>query len=337
LLSSLLALVACGGGAKDATGKDGQSAGGEHALPPLPTDPLALVPSGASMVVSVDIARLRGTPLFDVLKRWAAQQSCGGTAPASWLVDRAERLVVAGFERGPNETEGPEMRSLLVVRAPAAPGDAVRLLAERATAEGQPAPTVQEAPRGRFAYAESNGIAAARLGDHMLAIGDAPALLAALEVADGKHTAWPTGDANAQDLFKQGWLTGHSAGLIGRISERGAKRMKRALSRVGAGAPPLDQGALTLSLDVSDGLRADAKVGLPDEASAQRAVGELKNSFGQLELILRLTGLPPALANPEIRANGKDLDLSLTLSAGDVRILLERLDSFAPPGEPRCT
>ncbi|HMI92102.1 MAG TPA: hypothetical protein VK509_12090, partial [Polyangiales bacterium] len=60
-------------------------------------------------------------------------------------------------------------------------------------------------------------------------------------------------------------------------------------------------------------------------------------SFGQLELILRLTGLPLALANPEIRVEGENLRLSLTLSADDVRILLERLDTFAPPGEPRCT
>jgi hypothetical protein len=328
--------MACGG-AKDASTKDGESAGGERALPALPADPVALVPSGASMVVSVDVANLRGTPLFGVLTRWAAQQSCGGTAPASWLIDRAERLVVAGFERAPGDTQGPEMRSLLLVRAPAAPGDAARLIVERAKVQGQPEPAVQETTRGRFGYAEANGIAAARLGDHLLAIGDAPVLAAALDVADGKQAAWPGGDAAAQELLQKGWLSGHSVGLIGRVSEQGAKRMKRALSKVGAGSTPLDQGALTLSLDVSDGLRANGQVGLPDAASAERAVGELKNSFGQLELILRLTGLPPALANPDIRAQGKNLELSLTLSAGDVRILLERLDSVAPPGEPRCT
>jgi len=337
LLTGLAALGVWGCDSKEASAKDGQSAGGERPVPPLPDDPVALVPAGASMIVSVEIASLRGTPLFDVLKRWAAQQSCGGTPPASWLVDRAERVVVAGFERAPDDKEGPELRSLLVVRAPAAAGDAARLLVERAKVQGQPEPVVQETTRGRFGYAEANGIAAARLGDHLLAIGDAPVLASALDVADGKQPAWPNGDAAAATLLKNGWLTGHSVGLIGRVSERGAKRMTRALSKMGAGSTPLDQGALTLSLDVSDGLRADAQVGLPDAASAERAAGELKNSFGQLELILRLTGLPLALANPDIRTEGEHLKLSLTLSADDVRILLERLDSFAPPGEPRCT
>ncbi|HMI92165.1 MAG TPA: hypothetical protein VK509_12405, partial [Polyangiales bacterium] len=326
VLACFAALVAAGCSSNEASAKDGKSAGGELALPALPDDPVALVPAGASMVVTVELASLRGTPLFDVLKRWAAQQSCGGVTPGSWLVDRAERIVVAGFERAPADKEGPEMRSLLIVRAPASAGDAARLLAERAKVQGQPEPVVQETTRGRFAYAEANGIAAARLGDHLLAIGDAPVLAAALDVADGKQPAWPNGDPASAQLLEKGWLTGHSAGLIGRISERGAKRMKRALSKVGAGSTPLDQGALTFSLDVSDGLRANAQVGLPDPASADRAAGDLKNSFGQLDLILRLTGLPSALANPEIHTEGKDLKLSLTLSADDVRILLERLD-----------
>jgi hypothetical protein len=337
LLLTLLAPLSGCGDSKEASARDGQSSGGEQALPPLPSEPVALVPAGASMVVSVEVASLRGTPLFDVLTRYAAQQSCGGAAPAGWLIDRAERMVVAGFERAPEDTVGPEMRSLLIVRAPAAAGDAARLIVERAKVQGQPEPAVQETPRGRFFYAEHDGIAAARLGDHLLAIGDAPALAAALDVADGKQRAWPNGDAAAQDLLQKGWLSGHSAGLIGRISERGAKRMKRALSRVGAGSAPLDQGALTLSLDVTDGLRANAQIGLPDAASAERATGELTNSFGQLDLILRLTGLPTALAHPEISTEGKNLKLSLTLSAGDVRILLDRMDSFAPPGQPRCT
>ena len=328
-------LAACSGDAKEA-GKDGASSGGERALPALPSDPLALVPAGADMVVTVDIASLRGTPLFPVLSRYAAQQSCGGTAPAGWLVERAERMVVAGFERPAGETQGPEMRSLLIVRAPAAPGDAARLLAERSKVEGEPAPTVQETARGRFGYAEANGIAAARLGDHLLAIGDAPVLQAMLDVADGKQQAWPQGDTNAQALQAQGWLSGHSVGLIGHVSEQGAKRMKRALKKLGS-APPLDNAALTLALDVGDGVRADAQAGLPDAASAENAANDLRSSFGQLELLVRLTGLPVALATPQIRTEGANLRVSLALSADDVRILLERLDTIAPPGEPRCT
>ena len=86
-LGVLATLGACS--SKETSAQDGKSAGGEHALPAIPDDPVALVPAGASMVVNVDVAKLRGTPLFAVLTRYAAQQSCGGTAPASWLVDRA--------------------------------------------------------------------------------------------------------------------------------------------------------------------------------------------------------------------------------------------------------
>jgi hypothetical protein len=227
----------------------------------------------------------------------------------------------------------------LIVRAPAAAGDAAKLLAERAKVAGGPAPAVPETTRGRFTYAVDGPIAAARLGDHLLAIGDVDVLDAALDVADGKKPAWPDGDANAFALKGEGWLTGHTAGMIGRVSEKGARRMKRALDKLGAGsaAAPLDQGALTLSLDMTDKLRADAQAGLPDAASAERAANELRDQLGQLGLLLRLTGLPIALASPDIRAEGKNLRLTLTLSADDVRTVLERLDSVAPPGNARCT
>jgi hypothetical protein len=338
LMLAIVFAAACGGREKSAAPGNAETAGGEQAVPALPDDPVALVPAGASIVVNVDVAALRGTPLFAVLTRWAAQQSCGNT-PASWLVDRAERLIVAGFERAPGDTQGPDLRSLLIVRAPAAAGDAAKLLAERAKVAGAPAPAVQETARGRFAYAQDGPVAAARLGDHLLAVGDVDVLNAALDVADGKKPAWPDGDANALALNREGWLTGHTAGMIGRISEKGARRMKRTLDKLGAGsaAAPLEQGALTLSLDMTDKLRADAQAGLPDATSADRAANELRNSFGQLGLLLRLTGLPIALANPDIRTEGKNLRLSLTLSADDVRTLLERLDSIAPPGDARCT
>jgi hypothetical protein len=231
------------------------------------------------------------------------------------------------------------MRSVMLVRAPAAAGDAAKLLQERAKVAGAPPPAVQETARGRFGYAQDQQVAAARLGDHLLAVGDIDVLNAALDVADGKKPAWPDGDANALALKGEGWISRHTAGMIGRISEQGARRMQRTLDKLGAGdaAAPLEQGALTLSLDMTDQLHADAQAGLPDPAAAQHAADELRNSFGQLGLLLRLTGLPIALASPDIRADGKNLRVSITLSAEDVRTLLERLDSIAPPGNARCT
>jgi hypothetical protein len=259
-------------------------------------------------------------------------------APAStdhFLFDRAERLVLGGM---PDPAQQGDLRPLALVRVKATAGDAARLLDQHRALLGMPPLGAAETVRGRHAYVEADGTAAARLGDQLLVVGDAAQVAAVLATADGKHPAFPSGDAQAAELRAQGWHARHAVALGGRVSERGARRMARSLSGVGAGGAvaPLERGSLALALDLDANVRMQAQLDLPDAATARQAADSLRSSFSRLSLILTLTGLPPALANPDIRDEAGRLTLTLALQEGDVRTLLGRLEGLVAGTTPPC-
>lgn len=333
-------VAACGGGApspEPAKPATTGSAGGEAApLPALPDDPLAVLPAGAQLVLTVDLRALRASPHFPTLRRWIERQTCTPATTDHFVLDRAERIVLAGM---PGGAEPGDLRPLALVRTQAAAaGDAARLLDQHRALLGQPPHHVSEQARGRHAYVEADGTAAARLGDHLLVVGDAPQVAAVLATADGKQPAFPHGDAPATALRDQGWFSTHGLALGGRVSERGARRMARSLSGVGAqgAVAPLERGALAFALDVDAGVRANAQLELPDEATAREAADSLRSTFSRLSLLLRLMGLPAALASPSIHTVAGRLSLDLALVEDDVRTLLDRLELLIGASPPAC-
>ena len=331
-----LLLLGCGGG-PSAEGEQSaaRSEGGEAALPALPSDPLALLPAGAQLVLTVDLKALRASPHFATLRRWVERETCTPASTDHLLFDRAERIVLGGM---PDPAQPDELRPLALVRVKAAAGDASQLLDQHRALLGKPPLRAAEIARGRHAYVEAEGTAAARLGDQLLVVGDAAQVAAVLATADGKQPAFPSGDAQATALRDQGWYASHTIALGGRVSERGAKRMRRSLSGVGASGAvaPLERGTLALAVDLDTGARAQAQLDLPDPATAHQAADSLRSSFGKLSLILTLTGLPAALANPNIRVEGNRLSLDLALPADDVRTILDRLEGLIGGSTPPC-
>jgi len=344
LLETVLAMIAliaaCASGAPspEADKISGAStAGAETApLPPLPDDPLAVLPAGAQLVLTVDLRALRGSPHFATLRRWIERQTCTAPTTDHFVLDLAERIVLAGM---PGGVEADDMRPLALVRTQhAGAGDAAKLLNQHRALVGLPPHHASEQARGRHTYVEADGTAAARLGDHLLVVGDAAQVAAVLATADGKQPAFPHGDAAATLLRDQGWFSTHGLALGGRVSERGARRMARSLSGVGAqgAVAPLERGALGFALDLEAGVHANAQLELPDAATAREAADSLGSTFSRLSLLLRLTGLPAALASPSIHTDGGRLSLDLALAEEDVRTLLERLELLIGSSTPAC-
>lgn len=338
-LALIAFLTACGGGpSSEPTKPDAErSAGAEAApLPALPDDPLAVLPAGAQLVLTIDLRALRASPHFPTLRRWIERQTCTPPTNDHFVLDRAERIVLAGM---PGGTRADDLRPLALVRTlHAGAGDAAKLLDQHRVLYGQPPHHASEQARGRHTYVEADGTAAARLGEHLLVVGDAAQVAAVLATADGKQPPFPHGDAPATALRDQGWFSTHGLALGGRVSERGARRMARSLSSMGAqgAVAPLERGALGFALDLEAGLRANAQLELPDAATAREAADSLSSSFSRLSLLLRLTGLPVALANPNIRTEGGRLSLDLALGEEDVRTLLDRLELLIGASTPAC-
>ena len=204
-LALIAALAACGGQPSSTKPDAARSAGAEAApLPALPDDPLAVLPAGAQLVLTVDLRALRASPHFPTLRRWIERQTCTPPTNDHFVLDRAERIVLAGM---PGGAQSDDLRPLALVRTQhAGPGDAAKLLDQHRLLYGQPPHHASEQARGRHTYVEADGTAAARLGEQLLVVGDAAQVAAVLATADGKQPAFPHGDAPPPPRRAEGWF-----------------------------------------------------------------------------------------------------------------------------------
>jgi hypothetical protein len=330
----LLAIAACGGSKPAAASQTGRDAA-NATLPPIPTQPLRLVPQGAQQVVSADLKQLRASRHFATVERWIHRYTCMDADAAQWLLARTDRVVIATFE----EPSGRLPRGLAVLRGHYQAGDLER--AHTQASALMPAPNAgaaTEQQRGRFRLLTSGAASAAQLGDGLIALGDRQHVLAALDVADGKHPAWNEQDALIRDLDADRWLSEHSAAMITRVSERTAQRIGRELSPIGGRrlGENLNQSSAALAFVLASDFDAQAEVQYADAQSAAEAADGLRSLLARADLVLRLTGLPSALDSTSISAEAERLHVSLKLSADYVDRLSSRLQVLLDNDTPAC-
>lgn len=335
-LLALLVFAACGGTKQTAPPpKTASSAVVQDAPPPLPVDPLKLLPAGVRELVSIDLGQLRGSQHFAIAEQWLRRYGCLHAEPSHFLLDRTERAVLATYAAGPT---GERVHPLAVLHGDYRDGDVAQALSHaRALFGALPEPVVTE-PHGRFALLTSGDLSGVQLGDRLIAIGSTPRVLAALEVANARQAGFDTADELMHGLSTQRWLSSHSVAAITRVDERTARRIGRQLSAIGGRrlGEDLNESSAAFAFVLASDLQLEAQVLYPNARTASDAAHGLRSVLGRADLVLRLTGLPSTLARALVQAQGELLTASLTLSASDISSLSKRLLPLLENGTPAC-
>jgi hypothetical protein len=332
--------VACGGGSKSAPPATALvAANAEPAAPPLPDNPVRLLPAGARGVLVAVMPELRGTALFHNVEQWAVHAGCLDEARAAWLLERTERVVVASYATAadPKLAEG-EAPALAIFRGTYKEDDVRSALAQGRDWLGAAEAPAQERQRGRFHVITAGEIAGVALSPELLAFGRPADLDGLLDVADGKRPAWLAGDTEAHGIDREKWLSdAHSLSMFAQLDERTERRLHRALSNLGAGAVTDDLGRSTavFGVKLGDGARGELQVAYPGSAAAAHAAGELRSLLAQASLIIRLAGLP-RLDQAEVTSDQELLSVSLALSPSELQQLSDPLLAMLDNGNRTC-
>jgi hypothetical protein len=330
-----LLLAACGGGQQAAPSARDARAAAPAGPPPLPADPIALVPAGPREIVSAQLAQVRASQHYPTLQQWFQHYGCMTADPSHFLFGRTDRALLASFGANAGE-QGAER--LLVLRGRYQPEDADRALAEaQRLLGGEEGGAVAQATQGRFQVHTQGQLAAAVLNEELLVIGDSGRVAAALAVADGKQPSVLKQGALFPGL-DAGWLAGHTLAAITQLDERSAERIGKQLSGIGGRklGQGLTQSSAALSLGLSAGLELNAHVQYAAADAANEAAVGLRAVIGRAGLVLRLTGLPPALERTTVTTDGQRMNVSLSVTEDELRAILERIEPMLRSDAPPC-
>jgi hypothetical protein len=332
LLIALLQAAACGGGA--AAGKSTTPA--TASPPPLPEDPLALVPTGSHMLARLDFDAARASPHFAVLQDWASRFVCLGAPGSKALIVHTHAAIALGLDPVPPE-QRPQGVALL--SGTFSDEDTREALGELCSYAGAHCETPVARTAGRFGVLGAGGLAAARLGEHMLAMGDESGVAAVLAVADGNRAAEPLTGTLVPGLDTRHWLTQHTLAIVARVDDRAASRISRELESVGGAvlADGLSNGAAAFGLMLAKDASAEARVAYAEPGAADRSAAGLRSLVGQAGFVMRLMGMPPLLEHLRVDVQAGILRLGIRLSPDDVRDLRDRLAPMFEGRPPVCS
>jgi hypothetical protein len=325
-------MMACGGTTQSASPAKTPAAV-QESLPPLPEDPLLLVPAGARGLGRADLEQLRTTPYFALAQHWLQQYLCVDPHKSPWLLERTDRIAIATF--APADPHGtPDF--LAVAFGHYQGYDAAAAVVQLFAAAGLALPPGQH--RGRAMLWVGAGQSVAQLGERLLAAGSSAQVEALLDVANGKQPSWLASAAFLPSLDSKPWLDGHTLSLLARLDPRITGRISRSLENLGAESlsDGLAQGSAAIGLVLTRDANAEAQLLYPDPTIAAQAASRIHALLGQASLVLRLMGLPTALERMQVNAQGPVLKLALRLSADDIELLRDRIEPMMEGAAPDC-
>jgi hypothetical protein len=319
ILLSMSFVAACGGSASTETTADKLN-GAPPPVLPLPSDPWAVIPDGASSALAVDLVALRSSPHADFLKQWGKAAGCLTPAQEALLFEKTERTVVAAWPEQGNDTP-----ALAVLKGSYTEADAEAALDAYARAARAGEAPVTEKQQGRIRVLQRGSAAAARIGDGLLVLGTAAHVDSAALLAEGSKAKKLYDSELLTSTGAREELSANAIVLIGVASETMQRRAARSLGAVGMPRDLLS-GTLLGLLKINDaGVQVEARVRKPSAAAAAETAGVIQSKLGQLSLLARLAGLPRVLEQTETRASGEVLVVSLHASHADIAALRERM------------
>lgn len=312
-------VASCGGSQPEAATKTAAEAAPPP--PPLPASAVELLPAAFDSALRVDVAQLRTSPLWGYGLQ-VAKQHCIALERYQVLLERTE-LIVGGTR------DGQDALGAAVLQGALEAGDADTLLGLFA-ADPAHQPPAQLSTRGRFRVSERPPLAASVLGPGLAVVGDPSALGAVLDVADGKAPNARQGllsDGIGQAIgFEQAALA-----LIYRPTEQSRAQIENRLGRGGRAAlpPGLLKGSRgAFSTTAGDPFELKAAIESASPTEADELTRGTQSSLMQLNLLLRLAGLPPLLERVNATTQGTLSVFSLQLSRADLDLLWSRLQDL---------
>lgn len=288
---------------------------------PLPTDPWAVIPDGASSVLAVDVVALRSSPHAGFLHEWAKAAGCLKPEQEALVFDKTERAIGAAWPEQPDNTTP----ALVVLKGSFAESDSQLVLDAFGALTRASAAPVTEAMHKRIRILTRGDAAAARIGAGLLVLGTPQRVADAAELAEAGKGALL---ANGELLTRTGArdeLAGHAVVLVGAASEAMQRRAAKSLGAVGMPRDLLS-GTLLGLLKIDDsGVEVEARVQKASAEAAASTAESIQRKLGQLSLLARLAGLPRVLETTQARAEGSLLHVTLTASHADVSALIDRM------------
>jgi len=330
LLACLLAPIVASCGASQSTSSAGATTTpAEAPLPPLPSSAVDLLPAALDGALRVDVAGLRKSPLWAYGVE-AAQKRCVAIERFEVLLQRTD--VVVGGALDAKGTLG-----AAVLQGKLEPTDVDTLLG-LLLADPARAPAVQTRTEGRFQVSERAPVAASVLGSGLAVVGDAASLRSVLDVADGKAP-------NAREGLLSGGL-GQAIGfetagiaVIYRPTAEGRAQLERQLGRGGRAALPpglLQSSRGALAVHLGEPLELRAAVESASAAEADELTRATQSSLMQLNLLLRLAGLPPLLERLTAQTQGTLSVFSLQIGSADLDVLWSRMRDLLAAEAQNC-
>jgi hypothetical protein len=287
---------------------------------PLPTDPWAVIPDGASSVVSADVVALRGSPHADFLKQWGRAAGCLRPEHEALLFDRTERALAAAWP----EKEG-AAPALAVLKGAYTEGDTQTVLdAYAAITRAERAPVAEE-QHGRIRVLKRGVAAAARIGDGLLVLGTVSEVQSAVLLAEGSKAKRLYDGELLTSTGARDELPANAIVLVGVASETMQKRAGKSLGAVGMPRDLLSGTLLGLLKMTDGGVQVEARVRKASPEAAASTAKAIQSKLGQLSLLARLAGLPRVLEQTQARASGDVLQIALSASHADIVALRERM------------
>jgi len=319
LLAGVLATGCGGSGSSSETTPEKLTSAPPPSLP-LPTDPWAVIPDGASSAVSVDVVALRGSPHADFLKQWGRAAGCLRPEHEALLFDRTELALGASWP----EKEG-VAPALAVLKGAYTEADTQTVLDAYAAIMRSAQAPVTEQQHGRIRVLKRGAAAAARIGEGLLVLGTAAEVESAALFAEGSKAARLYDGELLTSTGARDELAANAIVLVGVASEAIQKRAGRSLGAVGMPRDLLS-GTLLGLLKLSDGgAQVEARVRKASPEAAASTANAIQSKLGQLSLLARLAGLPRVLEQTQVRANGDVLQVALSASQTDIMALRERM------------
>lgn len=332
LVGLTLGLIACGG-SSPAPQSTTPIAAKPAPRPPVPDDPWAVVPDDASSLLLVDVGVVRASPHAAFMREWTRSAYCLSPEQESLIFERTEQVLAAQWTRAENGVT--RRRNLLVAKGSFIEQDAASAVDLATTLSGAEKLPVTPQTQGRFRVLGNAAVMAARVGETLLVLGDAPSVQEALALADGKLAKLlRDGELIARSGAREE-IDSSTAILIAVPDERVAHGANRALGSVGLPKDLLSGLVVFIARMSGEGVGLEGRVLRPSAASASHAADKVRSRLGQVNLLARLAGLPGVLGNAEVQTNAKILSVKLQASHADVAVFRDRLrDLFAD--QPAC-
>jgi hypothetical protein len=293
-------------------------------LPAVPSDPLALIVEDPESVAVVRVQELQSAPLFERLRPYIEKAACVKLADWNAVLSATRRAALAARQK---PDQGPEW--LIVLDGQYSDGDARRLLTlvlERThSASAEPA---RETREGRFGVTEQGALAVSVLESRMLVLGTQAWLHAALRSIEQPVAKFSESAAWQAVALPLG-CSERTACVSWRANSMGAHQLERGLS--GAGAKDLGQTFVAsdsvLGVNVRDGLGLALAAQVGDAQAAQKAEQRLRDWLWQVNLVVRLTGMPAIFDRARLSTQN-------TLLRGELDVSRAELDAYESRGRP---